>query len=318
MPTTITPPDESPAGRFDFWRALIGDSFVPLEALPHETPDFRARLRSARLGPVQVSVVEADPHGVARTRRHLASDQPDFVKVSLQLRGTCVLTQKDRQVLLRPGGLALYDTRFPYTLDFDDTYRMLVVMLPRPLLRLPERGLERVTAVPVPCQAGLGPVVVPFLKGLADQVDELESVAPPRLADTVADLLRALLAPDGASAPDAGDDGRDALTRRVLTYMEQRLGDPRLGPDQIAAAHHVSRRYLYKLLAAQGHTVSGWIREHRLAQCQRDLADPALARLSVAAIGGRWGFPDAAHFSHAFRAAYGMSPREAREAAQRQ
>ncbi|MFJ9244159.1 helix-turn-helix domain-containing protein [Streptomyces sp. NPDC101776] len=56
------------------------------------------------------------------------------------------------------------------------------------------------------------------------------------------------------------------------------------------------------------------MREQRLARCRRDLADPALAHLAVAAIGSRWGFPGPAHFSNAFRTAYGMSPSEARAA----
>ncbi|WP_244206838.1 helix-turn-helix domain-containing protein [Streptomyces swartbergensis] len=73
-----------------------------------------------------------------------------------------------------------------------------------------------------------------------------------------------------------------------------------------------ANRYLYTLPAAQGHTVAGWIREQRLARCRRDLTDPAPDRLPVGAIGGRWGFADPAHFSHAFKSPYGLSPREAR------
>ncbi|MFC5811042.1 helix-turn-helix domain-containing protein [Streptomyces heilongjiangensis] len=65
-----------------------------------------------------------------------------------------------------------------------------------------------------------------------------------------------------------------------------------------------------------GHTVSGWIRERRLEQCHRDLTGPALDALPVGAVGGRWGFPDPARFSHAFKAAHGMSPGQARAAAQ--
>ncbi|KPI02317.1 Helix-turn-helix, AraC domain-containing protein [Actinobacteria bacterium OK074] len=69
--------------------------------------------------------------------------------------------------------------------------------------------------------------------------------------------------------------------------MKHRLSDPELDPDRIAAAHRISRRYLYKLLAEHGYTFSGWIREHRLARCRRDLADPALAHLPVAKTGSR-------------------------------
>jgi AraC-like DNA-binding protein len=58
--------------------------------------------------------------------------------------------------------------------------------------------------------------------------------------------------------------------------------------------------------------VSRWVKERRLAGCRRELADPALVRLSVGAIAARWGIHDAAAFSRSFRAAYGVSPREYR------
>jgi AraC-like DNA-binding protein len=39
---------------------------------------------------------------------------------------------------------------------------------------------------------------------------------------------------------------------------------------------------------------------------RRDLLDPALAARPVSAIAARWGLVDPAHFSRAFRAAYGV------------
>ncbi|MDV9175666.1 helix-turn-helix domain-containing protein [Streptomyces sp. W16] len=314
MSSVSTPRAENSATRLEFWRDIVSRSFVPLEIVPREGPDFHAQLSIARVGPVRVSVVTTPPH-TARTRRPAGSDASDHVKVSLQLTGHCVLTQGDHQAELKPGELAVYDTRRPYTLDTDRPGRSLALMFPRAMLRLPERELARVTAVSVSCRGGLGTVVRPFLYGLARQVDELESLATPRLADNVADLVGTLLAEHtGADLARGPDDGREVLTQRILAYMEQRLHDPELAPEQIASAHHISRRYLYKLLAGHGCTVSGWIREHRLAHCRRDLADPALAHLPVGAIGSRWGFPGPAHFSHAFRTAYGMSPSEARAA----
>ncbi|MFH8470749.1 helix-turn-helix domain-containing protein [Streptomyces sp. NPDC017991] len=311
MLSVTTPRDETEAGRFEFWRETVRHGFVPLEALPGRASDFHASLHTSHVGALQVSVVAAGPHSVAHTLRHIAGDQPDFVKVSLQLTGHCRLAQADRRTVLGPGDLALYDTRHPYTLDFDAAYRMLVLMFPRALLRMTEHDLARVNATSLACHEGLGPVVQPFLRGLAEQVQELERPGAQRLADSAVDLIGVLLTQHGHTyGPD--DDGRDALRQRIFLYMEQRLADPALGPDRIAAAHHISRRYLYKVLGDQGHTVSGWIRERRLAQCRRDLADPALAHLPVATIGGRWGMPDPAHFSHAFKARYGVSPREAR------
>nr|WSY53554.1 helix-turn-helix domain-containing protein [Streptomyces sp. NBC_00886] len=314
MSSITTPSAENSATRLEFWRDIVSRNFVPLEIVPREGPDFHAQLRIARVGPVQVSVVTTPAH-TARTRRPVGADASDHVKVSLQLTGHCVLTQGDHQAELKPGELAVYDTRRPYALDTDRPGRSLALMFPRAMLRLPERELARVTAISVSCRDGLGTVVRPFLYGLARQVDELESLGTPRLADNVADLVGTLLADHtGADRTPGHDDGREVLTQRILSYMEQWLSDPELDPDRIAAVHHISRRYLYKLLAEHGYTVSGWIREQRLARCRRDLADPTLSHLPVGAIGSRWGFPGPAHFSHAFKTAYGVSPSEARSA----
>jgi hypothetical protein len=49
-----------------------------------------------------------------------------------------------------------------------------------------------------------------------------------------------------------------------------------------------------------------------LERCRRDLLDPSLGDVPVSAIAARWGLTNAAHFSRAFRAAYGASPVEYR------
>jgi AraC-like DNA-binding protein len=108
---------------------------------------------------------------------------------------------------------------------------------------------------------------------------------------------------------------RRALLASVQRYIDQRLADPELSSRRIAAAHHVSLRYLHKLFEAQSTTVGGWIRQRRLERCRQDLLDPALAQMPVSAIGARWGLPDPAHFSRVFRAAYGLPPAEYRSAA---
>ncbi|MBA2950783.1 AraC-like ligand-binding domain-containing protein [Streptomyces himalayensis] len=314
MPHITTPNDGTTTRRLESWREAVSQNLVPLEVLPRECADFRASLQSAQIGPVQMSAITAEPHTVARTRRHIGSDAPDFFQVTLQLTGNGVLTQRDRQARLGPGELVIYDTRHPFTYDLDQTHSGLVVMFPRPMLQLTERDLARVTATPVSCHDGLGLVVRPFLYELARQVEHLESRGTSRLADNVVGLIGTMLAEHVGADRAAGDDGPGLLTQRILVYMEQRLADPGLSPEGIAAAHRISRRYLYKLLAEEGYTVSGWIREHRLARCRRDLADPSMDHLPVGVIGGCWGFADPAHFSHAFKAAYGMSPREARAA----
>ncbi|MEE1760618.1 helix-turn-helix domain-containing protein [Streptomyces sp. SP18BB07] len=312
MPRITTPSEGTAGERLAYWRDAVSQNLVPLEVRPRESADFSASLHAVRVGQVQMSVISAAPHSIARTRRHIASDAPDFLQLTLQLTGRGVLTQRDRQAQVGPGELVIYDTRRPFTYDLDQSHSGLVLMFPQAMLQLGERDLARVTATPVPCHDGLGQVVLPLLHGLARQMEHVEARATPRLADNIIDLVGTLLVEHADAVRTTEADGSGRLTERVLVHMEQRLADPGLSPEGIAAAHRISRRYLYKLLAARGYTVSGWIREQRLARCRRDLADPSLDHLPVGAIGGRWGFADPAHFSHAFKAKYGMSPREAR------
>ncbi|TDD84049.1 AraC family transcriptional regulator [Actinomadura darangshiensis] len=105
---------------------------------------------------------------------------------------------------------------------------------------------------------------------------------------------------------------RGALMAQIYAFMRKNLGDPHLTPGVIAEAHYISLRYLHKLFQQEGQTVAGWVRERRLELCRRDLADPGLTALSISAIACRWGYRNPAHFSQAFRSAYGLSPRQFR------
>jgi AraC-like DNA-binding protein len=102
------------------------------------------------------------------------------------------------------------------------------------------------------------------------------------------------------------------LLVRIHAFIEQHLGEADLSPGVVAAAHHVSVRYLHRLFEAQETTVAAWIRRRRLERCRRDLADPALGAVPVAALAARWGLPDSAHFSRLFRRTYGLPPAEYR------
>ncbi|EPH44212.1 helix-turn-helix domain-containing protein [Streptomyces aurantiacus] len=105
---------------------------------------------------------------------------------------------------------------------------------------------------------------------------------------------------------------RCLLRRRIDAFIQGHLADPTLSPTSIAEAHHISVRYLYQVFDTHDMAVAAWIRYCRLERCRRDLADLRLRSRPIGAIASMWGFSDAAHFSRAFRAAYGMSPREYR------
>jgi len=101
---------------------------------------------------------------------------------------------------------------------------------------------------------------------------------------------------------------RAVLLRQIDAYIGDHLTDPALTPATIAAAHFISKRYLFALFSEQGTTVAAHIRALRLERCRTDLADPSLVDHAVGLIGTRWGFSSAAHFSRVFRKCFGIVP----------
>nr|WP_237528273.1 helix-turn-helix domain-containing protein [Streptomyces sp. SID337] len=137
--------------------------------------------------------------------------------------------------------------------------------------------------------------------------------AADRLTHTLVDLVGHLAAQHLDSDLSLPAESRTrALLLQVQSHVRRHLRDPGLNPDSIAAAHHISTRYLHRLFQEQGVTVSAWIRQLRLERCRRALANPALAAVPVGAIAARWGFTRPAVFTRAFRAAYGLTPSEVR------
>lgn len=190
--------------------------------------------------------------------------------------------------------------------------RNIRVSVPKAMIPLRDRELGELTGVRIPGDRGAGALASALTRQLAHSVDELPAPEVARLGTAVVDVLAVALAGrlDRTAAVPAARER--TLLHRVYAFVEQRLADPELSPRSIAAAHHISLRYLHKLFEDEPVTVGDWVRRRRLERCRQDLRDPALRNRPVAAIGAHWGFQSAAHFSRAFRDAYGVSPAEFR------
>ncbi|NKQ51317.1 helix-turn-helix domain-containing protein [Amycolatopsis sp. K13G38] len=295
----------SEAESLDYWRHVISEAFVPLDATA-ERDRFQGQVCIDQLGAMVVSRVDAQPHRVRRTKAMIARRERGYYKLGLQLRGGCLLVQDGREAILRPGDFALYDTDRPYTLAFEDTTSMAVFMFPRERLRLGATSAQHVLGRRIEAEDETGSLLSPLFRRLARRLEGGNPASTMPLADAVLDLLSALLTEQVTDAAPA-DQSHAALVLRAKAFVDENLADPGLCPDVVAAALHISTRYLQKLFAGEGTGVAGWIRARRLEQCRRDLARPGR---TVSAVGAAWGLPDAAHFSRTFKAAYGMSPRE--------
>jgi len=321
MSTIIRTDEVAPADRLGYVQDITATTWVPMQCRSDYRADYRAEFRASGLGAMQVVVMDVMPITVCRTPELISQADPDMLKVLLVCGGgTSIVDQGGQQARLSTAEFAVYDTRRPYEVSCgvgqDKPIRLLTFMFPPSLLPLSRSRLPRLTAVRIPASAGLGDLTSQFLLQLARNVDHYSPAEAARLSTAALEVLATRLAREldihDWGTPEAR---RHALLTTVQGFIQQHLGDPWLSPAAVAAAHHVSLRSLQQLFHGEGLTVAGWIRQRRLEQCRRDLADPALASRPVAAVAARWGFASAADFSRAFRAVHGMPPAEYRRSA---
>ncbi|MBT2568725.1 helix-turn-helix domain-containing protein [Arthrobacter sp. ISL-85] len=298
----------SVARSFDHWKHLVAESFVPLNARTADVDGFHGRMRSRVLDRMSIVEVSASSHEVHRTPALIAQAHERYFKLNLQLEGTGLLIQDNREAVLQPGDLAIYDTNRPYTLAFEDSTRIMVLMFPCDALSLPADYVGQLAAVRMGA-GGLSGIVGQFIRELSANLSVLNGPSGSRLATNALDLVSTMLHAEMDISPDRMKP-QAMLAVSVREYIEANLADPLLSPASIAAAHFISTRHLHNVFHESGTTVASWIRTQRLEGARRDLRDPLHAGQSVGTVAARWGFLDAAHFSRTFRDAFGVPPSE--------
>ncbi|MDX2815301.1 helix-turn-helix domain-containing protein [Streptomyces sp. NPDC006207] len=305
---------QPPAERAEYWRDAVRRAFTRLEIRTQGAAELHGAIRRACVAGVQAGFLEASPQRMARTAPLIAADGDGSLIVSLQHTGGSVAAQDGRETPVAAGELVILDSRRPYVLDFAGPVRQHVATVPRQLLDLPDSLLRLATGRTYSPGHGIGGILASYVDGLVTTTEHCICAQDAKrfLRQGIVDVLTALVALEGTSGEQAAVER--ALLQRVRAYIRAHLDDPALSPATVAVAHHISVRYLYQLFQDEPMTVGRWIQRLRLEACRRDLVRPELAGQTVAAIAHRWGFASHAHFSRTFRAVYGLSPAEWRQA----
>ncbi|MER7850756.1 helix-turn-helix domain-containing protein [Kitasatospora sp. NPDC096077] len=303
--------------RFDCWRELL-ERTRACDTTSEHADDFRAELRRSELGEVVLLGTAFPAARFRRTERMVRRSDVEVYHLSFLQQGGMELTRgDDRTELLAPGDLHLVDSSTPYDLR---TFGVSGVGIdfPAALLPLPPERLRTLLGRGIPARAGSAALLSEFLLGLDRQAAALGPDEAARMGAVTVDLVAAWLARELEAEAVLPEEARHrALVQEVRAFVCRNLHDPDLTPAVIAAAHHVSVSHLHRVFTcqSQGRTLAAWIRERRLEQAHRELADPARRTTPVQTVAVRCGFARADDFSRAFRAAYGLSPREHRQQA---
>jgi len=271
-----------------------------------------AQLTLAEVGPFSVFGARTNATGAHRTPKLVGADEP-MIFINVQRTGFGVISQDGREARLERGDMAIFDTSRPYSLVYPQGADVVTYRIRPADLRMPMASVELATARTIRPDEPLGEALGGFF---AEQTARLaRNDNAPALVGGGIDLLRATIARVNSDPAVRARVLEETIESRILAYINTHLRDSRLTPGRIAAAHHISRRQLYLVLARAGIELGDYLRLRRLEACREDLSKPDAGAQTIAAVAHYWGFTNASHFSRAFRDLYGISPREWRSRA---
>ncbi|MGW4093659.1 AraC-like ligand-binding domain-containing protein [Nocardia sp. NPDC004750] len=312
VPDIVASTDEvEPAEREDYWHHVLGDTFAPvnLEEWDHY-PEPMARLGGTVRGRLFFAELTASPHIHRRTPRCIQQSDAAFFQIAVLTDGAASLEQDGRTAELTPGDFVVYENSRPFTWTFTRPWSVSVLSVPSEAVLLSDSERRTVSGRVLSGRHGLSGVVGRFVLDLIRHGEGVAQSQSEEILARTTDLAICLLTePDQARHADAV---QRSLMTRIKAYIEQNLRDSALSPAEIAAAVHISTRYLHKLFQVENESVALYMRRRRLARVRTDLLDRRLARVSIATLAHRNGFGDISGFNRAFRATYGISPGELR------
>ncbi|MCP4620293.1 MAG: AraC family transcriptional regulator [Bradyrhizobium sp.] len=302
--------NSNPKGEFGprFWQAFR-DTVAHIYTLSLPTPSEEARFTlSSRIYQTPRAIL-THSKGTAfiMTRGPaLVARSPDQLLIYLELEGSCDNDWAGRRGRVEAGDVQIVDYARPFHSVTTDYSNLIVILaresVPAALLSLEPHGLV------FPRGSGAAHLIGAAIQTLFAQADDLTVSEAEAAIEGIVAMTTAF-----ARARRLADEAHHVKSRRkaVLDFIDAHLGNAELGPDEIADGTHISRASLYRTLAAEG-GIRAVLLKRRLDEALRLLLADNSDENSLMDVVRRCGFGGTSQFSRAFRARFGLPPRQYR------
>jgi AraC-like DNA-binding protein len=305
-----------PLDRYDYYRAGVGIELAPVAVQGRTPTRLLAAMSVAQIGDFKIEVVTlaADSEIVARrTERLIRACDPECYRIFLSVSGEVRAEQAGNQVDLRARDIGLYDLSRPFqTTHSTGPGLMRVVMLtfPRALVPIASAKVRPLIGTLLPRSMPGRSLIAQFLIGLTDTTELTgDPDLAPVLSECTVGLLRQRLGQPNGITPHT----RQLLhMARIRDIIRRHLSNPRLDPNGIAEAAHISPRYLHQLFQDAELTPMQLLKRLRLQECHRSLHDPALTMTPIKDIIAAHGYLRPDQFARDFKQLFGVSATQVR------
>jgi AraC family transcriptional regulator, positive regulator of tynA and feaB len=298
-----------PRDRVASWVDGLCDTIVHVDCEPRSDQPFFGKMRADSAGGIRCATYSSVAQIVTRSPRKIAHRPADMFTLGVQLAGHGFGSQDGRDLALRPGDLVLYDMTRPFRLAFSGSFVRTTLIFPRAALLRRLGAAERFIGTSIDGTVGVGGMLSPLVRELPSRLETIPVSVRERFADNLLDLIATALLSDGEGA--LLSTGMTLVHAKL--WIERHIGEA-LSAERIAAGCRISARHLNRLFEREGTSLMRYVWNRRLTRCHRDVTDPVMRGRAVGEIAFAAGFNDLSHFSRAYRARYGCTPRDARRA----
>lgn len=299
--------------RYELWRESISCIFDVEADREVRSERFNAVLDANMFGSVMLARTQTQRQTWTRSPSIMARDGMDHYMVQLYEEGQMIWETGTGPVEMPRNGLVVFDLAQEVSLKTND-FTNISLIIPRDML---EGAMKSPNDQHLRVLTGEEPMVkllrdhMRSLKTLAGRMTARQAVeiAPATVGLTAACLNAAV----DQEVPDQREGVAMAQLAVIRRFIEENLSEPDLSADWIARRVGVSRSKLYSMFDAFG-GVTAYVRDRRLRRALLALTDKASMHRPIYDIALASGYTSDAAFSRAFRARYGLSPRDVRQA----
>ncbi len=301
-----------PKRRSRHWHDVIASTYFPLDLEFREPERFTGSLKIWDLGDVSLSRLTSGALRYKRAPRHFLAEREEHFLVTVPTHSEIYFSQCGKDVHCNPGGFIIERSHEPYEFSHAEAADLWVLKIEAKALGQQIRAPDRFCSMEFDAGNGAGGLFTDMLHLIPRRFSTMSEESRVAIGRQLIDLLVLSVKSDERTLTSGASSVRAAHLTRIESFVRKNLGCFDLDPEMVARGCDISTRYLHELLRDTDQTLGQWIREQRLEACREVLKD-STHRQTVAEIAYRWGFGDHAQFSRAFKARFGLSPKEFRD-----
>lgn len=294
---------------FQQWSETVATVY-DLDATHDDINNFQFGFSAWHFGSLVLGVSETDKIKFWRSPQTVARSGIDHYLIQVYEQGSFGSNVEGKDMLVETGDVWIVDLSRSVRND-QASFRSTNLAIPRSMLAPLLPDPDALHGLKLSGSSATGGLLSRYLSDLSKQAKTMTPEEAVSVAQSTVHLIAGCVGPTVEAAGLAREGLGAALLSNMKPCIERELANPALGPEYLCKKFAVSRATLYRLFKPYD-GVNSYVRQRRLARCFHEIAAPRNALRRISDIADQWGFTNETSFSHAFRQAFGISPRDAR------